>query len=419
MLYIQWVSYVIVLLVLLIASIDIYPKLRDWFFRIHIGRFNDISLWKEAITDRGAKWLVNTPKISVTDNTRLVFIDILKGNYTRSAIQHWQEASLILGSSEYLKYREDIDVKNTTKKYLDSKFDSSGQWLEQPKHIDAAILAYAIMKIDFIDCNKYKPALDLTWKMIQDHIGSDNTVRYRNFMKSYRYVDTIGFICPFLITYGLKYNKPECIDLAVKQIKEFEAYGMLDRHDIPCHVYKIENKVPIGQYGWGRGLGWYALGLIDSWNELPKNHIFKPVLEQSVKRFAKAAVKFQRVDGSWSWMVTREEARADSSATAALGWFLVNAAQIEEISAVCLDSSNKAIGYLMKVTRRNGAIDFSQGDTKDIGVYSTLFNILPFTQGLAIRTINLMINRKEQKEKWVNLEEVLPRENNGVHSYIQ
>ena len=41
----------------------------------------------------------------------------------------------------------------------------------------------------------------------------------------------------------------------------------------------------------------------------------------------------------------------------------------------------------MSVTRRDGAIDFSQGDTKDIGVYSMLFDVLPFTQGLALRCV--------------------------------
>ena len=59
-----------------------------------------------------------------------------------------------------------------------------------------------------------------------------------------------------------------------------------------------------------------------------------------------------------------------------------------------MESADKAIGYLMGVTRRNGAVDFSQGDTKDIGVYSTLFDILPFTQGFCIRLINLRNNYK-------------------------
>lgn len=198
---------------------------------------------------------------------------------------------------------------------------------------------------------------------------------------------------PFLVCYGTRYNKEDCIDLAVKQIKEYEQYGMLDKHSLPCHVYKIENKVPLGLYGWGRGLGWFAIGLIDAWNELPQDSKYKFALEESVKRFAEAAMSFQQDNGSWNWTVTRSESRSDSSATATLGWFMLNASKINGISSECIDSVDRAMNYLMKVTRKDGAVDFSQGDTKDIGVYSVLFNILPFTQGFCIRLINSYLSR--------------------------
>jgi len=389
----QILSYIVIFIILMVITIDLVPVIKDWVLRIHMGRYEDKPIWNETITKKGSKWLLNTPKIKVTDNTRLVVIDMLKGNYTKSTIQHWQEASLVLGLSEYLKHNDDKEMKSEIEKFLNSKFDSNGQWLEKPKHIDGAILAYAIMKLEYIDINKYKKALDYTWEMIKEHIGEDGTVEYRKFMKSYRYVDTIGFICPFLVCYGTKFNKDDCIDLAVKQIKEYEQYGMLDKHSLPCHVYKIENKVPLGLYGWGRGLGWFAIGLIDAWNELPQDSKYKFAFEESVKRFAEAAMSFQQDNGSWNWTVTRNESRSDSSATATLGWFMLNASKIDKVSKECLDSTEKAMSYLMKVTRKDGAVDFSQGDTKDIGVYSTLFNILPFTQGFCIRLINSYLSR--------------------------
>jgi hypothetical protein len=40
---------------------------------------------------------------------------------------------------------------------------------------------------------------------------------------------------------------------------------------------------------------------------------------------------------------------------------------------------------LRRVTRRSGVIDFSQGDTKAIGVYSRNFSPIPFTQGMVLR----------------------------------
>ncbi|WP_373459713.1 glycoside hydrolase family 88 protein [Paenibacillus harenae] len=381
------VSLIIVGLIAIIALIDAVPLWSDWFGRIRIGRYQNRKHWESSIVRVGSEWLNKTPKIKVTDNTRLVFIDMLRGNYTKSAIQQWQEAALLLGLSEQLKEAKDDTIQSAINQYLNTKFDSNGQWREKPAHVDGAILAYAIMKIDHVDPDRYKQALDYTWNMIREHIGEDGTVLYRKGMKDYRYVDTIGFICPFLVTYGLKYKADECIQLAVKQIQEYEKYGMLERHHIPCHAYQVKGKLPLGLYGWGRGLGWYAIGLIDAWQELPAGHEHKQALTDSVSKFARSALAFQRESGNWNWTVTRPESRADSSTTATLGWFLANAAKIGDISQECSKGANSAVDYLMKVTRRNGAVDFSQGDTKDIGVYAMLFNRLPFTQGFSMRLI--------------------------------
>lgn len=391
---IQGISMLLLSVITVIILIDIIPIWMDWLSRIKIGRFTDKRVWNKSITRRGVKWINKTPKIKMTDNTRLVVIDILKGNYMKSTIQHWQEAALLLGVSEYLKNNHDKEVINEVIKFLDSKFDYNGQWITKPQHVDGAILAYAIMKIDFIDIDKYKNTFDYTWEMIKNHLGEDGTIGYRNSMQSYRYVDTIGFVCPFLVAYGIRYHKDECIDLAVKQITEYEKYGMLNTYHIPSHAYKLVGKIPVGLYGWGRGAGWFAIGLIDAWNELPQDNKYKVRLAECITKYAKAFIGFQQDNGSWNWTVARNECRADSSTTATLGWFMLNASQINEISKESLDSADKAINYLMKVTRRNGAVDFSQGDTKDIGVYSMLFNILPFTQGFSIRIINLRKNLK-------------------------
>ncbi|MES9697324.1 MULTISPECIES: glycoside hydrolase family 88 protein [Bacillus] len=395
----QSLSYIMVFIILIVIMIDLVPIIKDWVLRIHIGRFENKFIWDKAITKKGSRWLLNAPKIKVTDNTRLVVIDMLKGNYTNSTIQNWQEASLVLGLSEYLKNSNDDDVtKNKIVDFLDLKFDSNGQWLEKPKYVDGAILAYSIMKLDFIDVDKYKSAFDYTWEIIKSHIGEEGTVEYRRFMESYRYVDTIGFICPFLVCYGIRYKKDQCIDLAVKQIEKYEKYGMLDTHYIPYHVYKIENQVPLGLPGWGRGLGWFAIGLIDAWDELPHNNEYKLALEKSIKRFAVTVMDLQQANGSWNWTVTRSESRPDSSTTAMLGWFMFKSSKIEGISKRGLESTDRAMSYLMRVTRRDGAIDFSQGDTKDIGVYSMVFNVLPFTQGLCIRLTNAYLNKKDDSK---------------------
>ena len=114
-------------IIAIIVLIDIVPLFKDWVSRIHVGRYTDKEIWNKAISKQGVRWLNKTPKIKVTDNTRFVVLDMLKGNYTKSAIQHWQEASLLLGLLEYLKTNDDIEVKSEIEKFLNRKFDKEGQ----------------------------------------------------------------------------------------------------------------------------------------------------------------------------------------------------------------------------------------------------------------------------------------------------
>ena len=91
---------ILIILIIVILLNDIIPIIKTWVSRIHIGRYDNKDMSKNSLAQKSSKWLNNTPKIKVTDNTRLVIIDKLKGNYSKSAIQHWQQAALLLGLNE-------------------------------------------------------------------------------------------------------------------------------------------------------------------------------------------------------------------------------------------------------------------------------------------------------------------------------
>lgn len=398
------IGIIVIMAAFITAAADIIPLMGTWFSRIHIGRHSDMGQWEKDIAGVVSKWLVKTPKVKITDNTRLIIIDILKGNYSKDALQSWQKAALLLGAHEYMK--------NSADKLFESEFDSRGMWRNKPEEIDCAILAYALMKNGTADVEKYRPALDYTWNLIKEHIGDDGTVFYRKSVKEARFVDTIGLICPFLTAYGLRYHKTQCIDLAFRQIKQYELKGMIEKHRIPCHAYDIKTGMPLGLYGWGRGLGWYAIGLGDTLSQLPEDSIYRGELVKITEAFALSIMKLQGDDGAWTWNTGDRGARKDSSATAVLSWFLLSASEINGIKGQCLKSAEKGIEYLMKVTRRNGIVDFSQGDTKGMGVYSQNFDILPFTQGFALRAVNELRGVKGTRylSEYVDNQSVLNKE---------
>ena len=379
---------VIFLVSFIIVIIDVFPQFNTWQSRIKIGRFASPEIWQSKVLGISKKWLQDKPVVPLTDNTRLIIIDMLKGNYKRIAIQSWQEAALVLGLAEYSKKEDDEKIRKQIVDFVNGKTDSFGAWKVKPTESDQAILAYAFINTDFIDPLKFKPAFDETYQMILSLQGPDGTIAYKNHVKQFRFVDTIGFICPFLVQYGLKFNKPEAIDLAIKQITEFEKYGMMQQEKIPCHTYNVETKIPTGLFGWGRGFGWFLIGLADSYLALPSEHPQKIRLENLMRQVAKSVLKFQLQDGSFTWLIFDINSRKDSSTVATVAYFFSVTAEIPELRAECIAGKEKCLHYLQTITRRNGAIDFSQGDTKGVGVYSQNFNVLPFTQGFVLRTLN-------------------------------
>ena len=79
-------SSAIALAALASAAVDLTPAASAWAQRIGIGRFPDEQTWRKAAAERAMKWLIRTPTVRLTDQTRLLWLDMLRGEYKRAAI---------------------------------------------------------------------------------------------------------------------------------------------------------------------------------------------------------------------------------------------------------------------------------------------------------------------------------------------
>lgn len=369
---------ILLLLILSIFMVDFILVFHTWQSRIKIGKFQHDILWKKAVLKKSLHWLNHLPSTKIKDSNHLIIIDILKKQYTNHTVQFWQEASLLSGIYSVYKKNPSEEMKKEILKFTNKKIDENGHWKNKPTEVDACWLGYELMNIDFLDQEKMKPALDHLYQLILERIGEDGTVMYRKHTSNYRYVDTIGFICPFLVKYGLAFNNEEAVNLAFTQIKEYEKYGLLPSK-IPCHAYEIHAHNPVGIFGWGRGAAWLILGVLNTYKTLPEDDVQRQDLKNLLEKLANSLSKYQQTNGGFSWSLFIND-RIDSSATAVFAWFLKKMGRQRE--------AYFALEYLKSVTRRNGAVDFSQGDTKGIGVYSQNFDILPFTQGFILKALN-------------------------------
>lgn len=360
----------IIAILLIPLLVDAYVNTLKWISRIRIGRWEDIDLWGNSIGKICRKWSGKTPTVKITDNNRGILWDIVNGKYRSQNIQSWQKGQLLLATRDNRKIKSLINEK-------------TGNWIEKPKEIDSAFLAYAILSISENQDN-IKPAMDTIRTLIFDRIqDNDGCISYREKDHFIRYVDTVGLACPFLALYGTIYHDDESVVLAEHQLEEYYRYGIWKKSGLFAHAVNIKSGLPLGNIGWGRGCGWYLLGLIETAIILNENNLWKKAYY-----LAEKYKDYQNTDGSYCSNLAFGGSK-DSSITAIMAYYYIICAKYfskEDYK----DTAEKSVYYLMSVTRRNGIIDFSQGDTKGIGNYSTCYDQMPFTQGIAYRAYKLL-----------------------------
>ncbi|MBK5721509.1 hypothetical protein JGH11_11560 [Dysgonomonas sp. Marseille-P4677] len=341
-------------ILLIFVAFDFILFFYEWQARIHIGRWNDRLEWQQAIESKARKWLHRPPTVKLKDNNYWVLYDVLRGRYRNKTIQSWQTAGLLMAFDESESARcaaQKIDMK-------------TGDWKKNPTHIDEVLLAYILKKNKVLT----PKAEETIFSFLMNLKGTQETIPYRSTIPNVRFVDAIGMVVPFLFLCGES-------KLAIKQLEEYDK-AKLTGSNIPSHAYDIVRNVPLGIYDWARGIGWYILGLVES----NGNGVFNT----RIVSLAEELLLYQKDEGGFGAMFFNKEITCESSGTALIGLLMVSAYRINSDRRF-LDAAFRAEMQLMRQTRRTGAIDFCQGDTKGIGCYSTFFSVMPFAQGIALK----------------------------------
>ena len=371
---------VILLIAVVILGFDYLDIFFNWLGRIKIGSIHDDGEWKNKTERVILKWLNGAPKVPVNENKKFRLISLIKNGRKIESTAYWEDASVLKAADKIDDSDEGIIA--LLDKYIDL---DSGEWRDEPKKIDAAMLAYEMLCCDAIDNDLIKPAMDCLAKQLNNLYEKYGTVPCNEGVKDVRFVDTIGMLCPFLMKYAVEYNEPRFVDIALDQIKEYKKYGFDRDTKIPCHCFDVKNKAPLGIYGWGRGSAWWAVGITDSLKTLMTAKTYnaeKVLLLKYFIEFMTVIKVYQREDGAFARMIFTESLE-DSSAGAMLAYCFAYAYKLtgnDSFKTACTDT----LKHLKTCTRRNGVIDYSQGDTMGIGFYSSELRVVPAAQGFAV-----------------------------------
>lgn len=375
---------VIVILLLIIIAIlgyDVWENFLTWLGRIKIGQLEDFE-WHKKTRKILLKWLdKGAPEVLINDNKKVNFFKKINDYGKITSVTYWQDASLLKAANN-MKENVETEVRNLAERYIPG---NEGEWKILPKRMDSAMLCYELLSSKYIDCEKIKPAMENSAYMLKLAAEKNGSIPYNENFPKYRLVDTVGMTCPFLIKYAIVFNQKEYIDIAMKQIREYRENGIDKKTKLPFHGFCEGSFEPLGVCGWGRGCAWWAIGLVDSLRSLLEADGYNREKAELLKlaiEFLDSMKKYIHDDGTVDRIVVSFSIQ-DSSACAMLAYCYAYMAELlknDEYKKL----AEKMIQKLKCVTRRNGIVDFSQGDTHGIGFYSEKLCIVPAAQGFAI-----------------------------------
>ena len=371
----------------LIVSLFLFPELFRYIkaktiVRFYLGRILDTDEWEKKVKDVCQKWLVMTPTVRKTDTHTFWIIDFFKDN-SKASIQVWQSASLYIALKEYYQLSGDESVNDSL-----SRFDATvcqRYDLKSIGDLDFGMLAFALLD---------KPEFDSFVKAMLQYVTIQKTniglIPYKANVKQTAFVDALGFICPFLTKYGVITDNIEYIELAKKQIQLYLDYGIEKNSGLPFHAFSTDTYIQRGICDWARGLAWLLIGLMDSYKVLEEAGVEDEFYRTQIKKYADILMKYQKENGGYTWQMLSGYV-TDSSAIAVFGWYLACCSKLFAEKSY-LEKAKKCRRFLMMQTRNNGMIDYCQGDTIGIGVYSRSFDIMPFAEGFALRMENEILS---------------------------
>ena len=198
--------------------------------------------------------------------------------------------------------------------------------------------------------------------------------------KGYIFVDSIGLACPFLYRYGAMYGRTDAMELAVKQIVNFLAYGMDGSTGLPYHGYVMRTACKYGIIGWGRAVGWMLRGMTGCM-----------ISEYGLERLKDAYVAlvdttlaYQRKDGYFSWQLQAADGPADTSATGMICVAIKKGMEIGVLKgAKYVQALQEGISAIEKSVKDGRVYDCS-GECEGFGQYPQRYGAYPWALGPAL-----------------------------------
>lgn len=291
-----------------------------------------------------------------------------------SYIYHYPKGYLFVGLTEYIMVKKDNDLLNTVVTAFETYINEDGTPKFLFDKVDQAPFGIAAINL-FISSSitKYKIMADFIFQKLTALAEKNSGIIYYRPKSDVNYVDVIGMVCPFLVRYGVTFNNDLAINIARKQLQYYIKYGLETKSYLPSHALIRDSCIKVGSYNWGRGIGWFLIGLSE-YIRFAKD----PSFNNELIKLTDTLLGLRTKELVWT-QFPGSSTDFDASATT-MFMYSINSVSNRYSKREVLDILNK---YIL-----NGVISHTSGDTYSANRYSTAFGNSELTQGFLLMLLS-------------------------------
>lgn len=310
----------------------------------------------------------------------------------------WTTAVLADGLAEYISVSEDAyfisELRQFHKKSRKTKYFKNLTYVDEVMNGNSLLCLYNYERSDWLEAK----ADHLASFLLERHERTRSGVLpYRQPNTNNILVDTLGMVCPFLSRYDILFNCQPAISLASNQLREFIDKGISSNSGLPYHGYSYIPDITLGGEGWGRGLGWFLLGIVGVLEFLPKsNENYHYFLNFYCSLIEKVFDK-QGKCGSFSVQLLDESSTSDSGATSMIAYACSKSIELNLIDKSYLEHCTKAFKFILSVTDEDGRVKECSGEALGANRYSNEKGWYPWGQGPAVSLGACLLRQQQNK----------------------
>lgn len=235
--------------------------------------------------------------------------------YSESATKiHYKTVCAWLGGLWFAEASKDKDLFNRLENNFTPLFEEKKHLQPTPTHVDNNV--FGTVPFELYIRTKQQKYLDLglkyadtQWTVPQDANPERKVLADQGYSWQTRlWVDDMFMITVLQLQAFRATDDKKYIDRAAREMVLY-----LDKLQLENGLFYHHPETP---FSWGRGNGWFAVGMAEILRSLPKNNPARERIMFSYLKMMEALLKYQEQDGMWRQIIDDRESWKETSCTA-------------------------------------------------------------------------------------------------------